>query len=160
MHADIEERFEIRAPLDAVWGFLMDPHRVAACMPGATLEEVEDARTFRGTIRLKVGFVSVGYRVRARFTEVDPDSHSATLEAEGEESAGGGTVKGTLRSRSRALPDGVTEVTAEVSMELSGRMMEFGRGMFRSLSRQLTRKFAACAREHLEPPPEAAAPER
>lgn len=155
MQTNIEETFEINAPVDEVWAFLMDPNRVAPCMPGAELEEIEDERTFLGSIRLKVGFVSVGYQIRAQFTEVDPENHTARLEAQGREAVdggGGGAAKGTMYSRSKALPNGGTEVTVEVTMDVSGRMMEFGRGMFRSVSRQLIKKFVACAKQKLESP--------
>ena len=151
MQTNIEETFEIQAPVDEVWAFLMDPQQVAACMPGAELDAIEDEQTFVGTIKLKVGFVGVGYKIRVRFTEVDAQSHTARLEAQGKETVeGGGIAKGTMVSRSKALPDGGTEVTVEVAMEISGRMMEYGKGMFRSVSRQLTKKFVACAKEKLE----------
>ena len=29
-----EERFEVQAPLEAVWDFLLDPVRLAPCIPG------------------------------------------------------------------------------------------------------------------------------
>ena len=35
-------------------------------------------------------------------------------------------------------------------MELTGRMIEFGKGMIRSVSRQLTGKFVSCAKQKLE----------
>ncbi len=37
MPIEIRERFCIQAPVDAVWRFVMDPHRVVSCMPGAQL---------------------------------------------------------------------------------------------------------------------------
>ena len=151
MQAKIEETFEIDAPVDAVWAFLMDPHRVVECMPGAELEEIEDERTFVGNINIKMGFVGVRYRMRVQFVEIDHDACFARIEAEGEDGTkGGGAAKGIMTSRSSALPDGGTEVTVGVEMELTGRMIEFGKGMIRSVSRQITKKFVSCAKEKLE----------
>ena len=151
MQTKIEETFEIGAPVEAVWAFLMDPRQVVECMPGAVLEEIEDERTFHGSIKLKVGFVGVSYKMRVRFTEIDAVTHTARLEAEGQEGIkGGGTAKGTMSSSSRALPDGGTEVTVGVEMDITGRMIEFGKGMIRSVSRQITKKFVRCAKEKLE----------
>lgn len=151
MQTKIEETFEIRAPVEAVWAFLMDPSQVVECMPGAELVEVEDERTFLGTIKLKVGFVAVSYQMRVKFIEIDHDAYFARIEAEGHEGAkGGGKALGTMSSRSRALPDGGTEVTVGVEMDISGRMIEFGKGMIRSVSRQITKKFVSCAKERLE----------
>jgi carbon monoxide dehydrogenase subunit G len=151
MQTKIEETFEIEAPIEEVWAFLMDPHRVVECMPGGELDKVVDDNTFLGTIKLKLGFVTVSYQVEARFTEVDPNTHLARLEAKGTEAVGGkGSVHGTMQSSSRELANGATETTVQVEMEMSGRMVEFGRGMIRSVSRQLTKKFVSCAKKNLE----------
>ena len=40
MAIEIKQQFEVDAPAEQVWAFVMDPHRVAPCMPGATLDEV------------------------------------------------------------------------------------------------------------------------
>lgn len=151
MQTKIEETFEIQAPVEAVWAFLMDPHRVVECMPGAELVEVEDERTFRGNIKLKVGFVAVSYQMRVQFTEIDHEAFFARIQAEGSENTkGGGRALGTMSSQSRALSDGVTEVTVGVEMDITGRMIEFGKGMIRSVSRQITKKFVSCAKGKLE----------
>lgn len=151
MHTKIKEVFLIQAPVEAVWAFLMDPHRVVECMPGAVLEAIEDERNFVGNIELKMGFVAVRYRMQVQFVEIDHDAYFARIDAHAADGAkGGGAAKGTMSSHSRALPEGGTEVTVEVEMDLTGRMVEFGKGMIRSVSRQVTKKFVACAREKLE----------
>ncbi|MDH3405299.1 MAG: SRPBCC domain-containing protein, partial [Acidobacteriota bacterium] len=49
------ERFSVAAPIDAVWRFVMDPHQVVTCMPGAALDEVVDDRAFLGSVQVKLG---------------------------------------------------------------------------------------------------------
>ena len=151
MQTKIEEVFVIQASVDAVWAFLMDPERVVECMPGAGLESIEDERNFVGNIELKMGFVSVRYRMQVQFVDIDHDVHFARIEARTvKDSEAAGAAKGTMSSSSRALPEGGTEVTVAVEMDITGRMVEFGKGMIRSVSRQVTKKFVACAREKLE----------
>lgn len=151
MKTEIEEIFEIQAPIGKVWEFLMDPSRVVHCMPGAELDDVIEDRVFLGSIKLKLGFVTVRYRVQGEFTHIDEQAHLATVHASGVESGGSeGSVAGSLTSVSRALVGGATEVTVRIEMLLSGRMVEFGRGMIRSVARQLTKKFVGCARQQLE----------
>ena len=77
------------------------------------------------------------------------------LTAEGRET-GGGTAKGTLHSQLRSLPDGQTEVLAQASVDLTGRVMQMGRGMIQGVSHQLFQQFVASTRERLEAPPGAA----
>ncbi len=151
MAISIQETFRVKTPIDAVWRFLMDPHRVVVCMPGAELEEVVDDRTFLGNIKVKVGPITTGYKGRVQFTEVDEQGYVVQMVAEGRES-GGGMARGTMSSRLRALPDGQTEVVAEANVDVTGRIMQFGRGMIQDVSQQLFQQFVARAKERLEAP--------
>lgn len=156
MAIEVRETFKVGAPIDAVWRFVMDPHKVATCIPGAELEEVVDDRTFLGSVRVKVGAVTARYKGRVQLTEVDEQAYIAQMVAEGRET-GGGTAKGTMSSRLRSLPDGQTEIVTEASVDLTGRVMQMGRGMIQGVSRQLFQQFVARAKERLEAPPGEAA---
>ncbi len=155
MPIDIQEKFQVAAPIDAVWRFVMDPHKVVTCMPGAALEEVVDDRTFLGSVKVKVGAVTTSYKGRVRFTEIDEQEHTIRIVAEGRET-GGGTAKGTMSSRLRSLADGQTEVVAEASVDLTGRIMQVGRGMIKGVAHELFRQFSATAKQLLEAPQGAA----
>jgi carbon monoxide dehydrogenase subunit G len=147
----IDEKFQVDAPLDAVWRFMMSPENVAACMPGASLSEVIDERRFLGTIKLKVGAVTAAYQGTISFSEVDEANHRITMLAEAKEK-GGGTVKGTILSSMTVHPDGSTEVVCESKIELTGRIMQVGRGMIQGVSQQLFKKFVENTQNRLEAP--------
>jgi len=149
MAIEIRETFRVAAPAGRVWSLLMDPARVAACMPGATLDEVIDERTFAGTVRVRIGAISASYKGRVRFDAIDEASHTVKAVAEGRET-GGGTARGTLTSRLAALPDGATEVVAEASVDLTGKVVQVGRGMIQAVSAQLFKEFVARVRAELE----------
>ena len=149
MAIEIREKFEVKAPIDVVWRFVLDPHNVAACMPGAALEQVIDEKTFIGTIKVKVGAVMAGYKGRVELTEVDPVAYIVRMKAEGNES-GGGTAKGLMLSRLTTLADGGTEIVAEASVDLTGKLMQVGRGMIQGVSKQLFQQFVARARAQIE----------
>lgn len=155
MTIEIRETFEVQAPIDAVWRFVMDPQQVVTAMPGAALEQVVDAHTFVGAVRIKVGAISAQYRGRVRFTEIDEAGHAVRLVAEGRET-GGGLAKGAMASRLRELPGGRTEVTAEASVELTGRIMQVGRGMIQGVAQQLFQQFVTRLRQRLDSPAPAA----
>jgi carbon monoxide dehydrogenase subunit G len=149
MAIEIRETFQVQAPIDAVWRFVMDPDQVVACMPGAELEQVVDDHTFLGRVKVKLGAITTSYKGRIQFTEVDEEGHTVRMVAEGRET-GGGTAKGTMSSRLRTLPDGQTEVVAEASVDLTGRVMQVGRGMIQGVSHQLFEQFVASTRQRLE----------
>ncbi len=151
MAVTIKETFTVQAPIDRVWQFVMDPEMVVTCMPGAELESVEDERTFLGKVSIKVGAVTTSYQGRVQFTSVDDVAHIVEMTAEGRET-GGGTAKGTMSSRLRSLDAGETEVVAEASIDLTGRVMQMGRGMIQGVSQQLFKQFVTCVKERLEAP--------
>jgi hypothetical protein len=146
---EIKETFEVEAPVETVWKFVMDPQKVAACMPGAALDEVVDERTFLGTIKVKVGAVMASYKGRVELTQVDAAAYTVEMLAEGRET-GGGTAKGRMTSRLKALDARRTEISAEASVDLTGRIMQVGRGMIQGVSQQLFQQFVTRARASLE----------
>jgi hypothetical protein len=155
MAITIRETFQVRAPIDAVWRFVSAPEKVVTCMPGAELQEVVDERTFLGAVKVKVGAITARYTGRVRLTERDDRAFTVRMVAEGRD-AGGGTAKGSMCGRLRALPDGRTEVVAEANVDLTGRIMQVGRGMIQGVSQQLFQQFVASAKERLETPETAA----
>jgi len=157
MAITIEETFQVLAPVDAVWRFVLDPGLVAACMPGAEVDEVVDERTFLGNIAVRVGAVTTKYKGRVQFTNVDEAAYAVEMVAEGRET-GGGLAKGGMSSRLRPLTDGETEVTVQASVEVTGRIAQVSRGMIQGVSQQLFRQFVACAKARLEAPEGAVAP--
>jgi carbon monoxide dehydrogenase subunit G len=118
-------------------------------MPGAELQEAVDERTFLGNVKVKVGAITASYKGRVRFTEVDERGHTLQMIAEGRDTSGG-TARGTLVGRLRSLPDGQTEIVAEASIDLTGRIMQVGRGMIQGVSQQLFQQFAASTKARLE----------
>ena len=153
------EEFAVHAPIDAVWRFVMDPQQVVACMPGAALESVVDDRTFLGSVKVKIGAITTAYKGRVQFTEVNEQAYTMRMAADGRET-GGGMAKGTMSSRLRALPDGQTEIVAEASVDLTGRIVQVGRGMIQGVAHQLFEQFAASVKARLETAQPAAGSQR
>ena len=161
MSLSLNESFVVSAPPDQVWRFLIDPARVALCMPGAELTETIDATTYRGCVTVKVGPITTRYSGTARLAEVDEGARRMQLLAQGTD-AGGGSAKMSMLGQVASRADGGSEVTVSARVDIAGKIMQFGRGMVESVSRQLFRQFAASVRSCLEgpeapaPPPELA----
>jgi carbon monoxide dehydrogenase subunit G len=149
MAIEIVETLQVDAPVDRVWRFVIDPERVVGCMPGATLDEVVDERNFLGTVKVKVGAITVSYKGKVRFTEVDEANRALQITAEGRET-GGGTAKGVISLRVSELQAGRAELVTEATVDLTGRIMQVGRGMIQGVSHQLFKQFASSAKRLLE----------
>src|SRR5262249_46007324 len=97
MAMEMDHSFTVPVPPDQAWDVLLDVKRIAPCMPGATVDEV-DGDVVNGRIKVKVGPVSLTYKGTAKFTERDPDAHVVVLEASGKETRGAGTASATVRA--------------------------------------------------------------
>ena len=154
----IDETFRVEAPLDRVWQYIIDPHRVVRCLPGAELTGEEAERTYLGRVKVKVGPVTASYAGRAKLAEVDEARHTVRLTGDGRESGGAGSAKLAMTSRIMSLPDGATEIRVEAEIDVAGKIVQFGRGMIEGVSKQLFRQFADCVRAELATPVSVAQP--
>lgn len=146
----IAEEFEVQAPVQRVWEYLIDPAKVAVCIPGAELLESRDDGTFLGAVKVKVGPITMSYKGTVKFTELDEQAHQVRLVGEGREAGGGGSAKMMMLSRVTPLASGGAQVVVNAEIDLVGKIVQFGRGMIEEVSRQLFRQFSACVKQHLE----------
>lgn len=150
MALEITKTVVIKAPPAAVWAFLVDPHSVARCMPGAAITGRLDEKTYGGTMTVKVGPVSSSYRGRVVFERLDADARTAEIVATGQDVRGKGGADLRLTSRLREIGPGETEVTAVSQVNITGILAQMGRGMVEDVSDQMFQIFSQRMREELE----------
>jgi uncharacterized protein len=142
MAMELDHSFTVPVPPDQAWGILLDVERIAPCMPGATVDEV-DGDVVNGRIKVKVGPVSLTYKGTAKFTERDSDAHVVVLEASGKETRGAGTASANVRASMVPDPSGSgTQVTMHTTMNVTGRPAQFGRGVMVEVGGKLVDQFA------------------
>jgi carbon monoxide dehydrogenase subunit G len=156
---ELHHEFTVPVPVGDAWHALLDIERVAPCLPGAVVEDY-DGKTVTGSVKVKVGPVTVAYRGTAVFEEQDEAAHRMVLVASGRETRGQGTaratVTGTLTER-----DGGTAVSVRTDLTVTGRPAQFGRGVLAEVGDRLVGQFASCLAERLaEPAPTPAAEEQ
>jgi len=145
----IENQFQVAAPPDTVYGFLLDINRVVGCMPGAELSEVVDPTTFKGKVKIKVGPITVAYNGTARIVERDESARVAKLEASGRETTGPGSANATATMS--VVEDGAgSTVKLLTDFTVAGRVANFGRGVMEDVSRRLVGQMADCIKSNLE----------
>ena len=150
MSFKIEERFEVQAPVERVWKYLTDPAQVVQCLPGAELLEKQDERNFLGAIKVKVGPLSMSYKGKAQFTEIDEQAHQVRMVGEAREVGGSGSTKVTMLSTVTPAANGGCAVVVNADVELVGKIVQFGRGMIEEVSKQMFRQFSSCVKVQLE----------
>jgi len=75
----IEDSFRVEVPVEEAWKVLLDLERIAPCLPGAQLTEVEGDE-YRGTVKIKVGPITAQYKGTASFAEKDEAARRVVLQ--------------------------------------------------------------------------------
>lgn len=149
MSITIDETFRLHATTARVWSYLSDPVQVVNCVAGAEILSVEGPDAFRGRVKAKVGPVSTSYAGIARL-ERDDAACRLTLSADAKESAGSGSARVAMTASVTDAGDGMVEVHVHATVDIVGRVMQFGRPMVEMVSKQLFADFVACVRTTLE----------
>ena len=137
---ELNNEFEVAASDDQVWAVLTDVERIAPCLPGAQLQEIEGDE-FRGVVKVKVGPITAQYKGAASFVERDDACHRAVLRAEGRDTRGAGNASADITAALEATDVG-TKVTVTTGLTVTGKVAQFGRGVMADVSRKLMGQFA------------------
>jgi carbon monoxide dehydrogenase subunit G len=132
--------FTVATPIDEAWTTLTDVERIAPCMPGAQLQEVE-GDTYRGIVKVKVGPIVAQFKGQATFVERDVDHHRAVLKAEGRDTGGKGNASALITAQLEPLTDASTKVTVTTDLTITGKVAQFGRGALADVSTKLLNQF-------------------
>jgi carbon monoxide dehydrogenase subunit G len=136
----IEDSFRVDVPVEEAWKVLLDLERIAPCLPGAQLTEVEGDE-YRGTVKVKVGTMTAQYKGVARFEETDEVNRRVVLQAEGRDTRGQGNASATVTAT--LVPDGGgTTVNIDTDLNITGKVAQFGRGVMADVSSKLLGQFA------------------
>ena len=137
---ELNNDFEVAAPVDLVWAVLTDVERIAPCLPGAQLLEIEGDE-FRGVVKIKGGPITAQYKGAAFFSESDDVEHRAVLRAEGRDTRGAGNAAADITAELEATDVG-TKVTVTTDLTVTGKVAQFGRGVMADVSKKLMGQFA------------------
>lgn len=136
---NIEDEFRVEVPIEEAWRVLLDIERIAPCLPGAQLQEIE-GDTYRGVVKVKVGPITAQYRGSATLESVDEETHTAVIVASGRDTRGAGHASATVHL-SLAADGGATKVTVSTELAITGKVAQFGRGVLVDVSAKLLGQF-------------------
>src|SRR5665213_4261601 len=137
---ELSNEFVVTAPIAATWAILTDLERIAPCLPGAQLDEVEGDE-YRGTVKVKVGPITSQYKGTATFVDLDVQNHKAVLRATGRDTRWQGNANATVTAQLSAEGD-TTKVSVVTELDITGKVAQFGRGMLADISTKLLGQFA------------------
>jgi carbon monoxide dehydrogenase subunit G len=134
--------FTVHRPIAETWNVLTEVERIAPCMPGAALEEIE-GDIFRGVVKVKLGAISTAFKGQANFIERDDTAHRAVLKAEGRDTTGKGNASALITAQLESIDADTTKCVVETDLHVTGKVAQFGRGIMGDVSKKLMNQFAS-----------------
>ena len=137
---EINNAFEVKAPIDVAWATLADLARIAPCLPGATLTSIE-GDIYRGHVTVKVGPIVAKFGGQAIFQERNDAAHRAVLKGEGRDSTGKGNASAIITAQLESVDASTTRCTVNTDLTITGKIAQFGRGALADVSDKLLKQF-------------------
>jgi len=137
---DLHHEFTVPVAAKQAWQILCDLERLAPCLPGAQLTEVE-GEIYRGQVKVKVGPILAQFKGQASFVSRDDDNFRASLKAEGRDTGGKGNASATITAALEPIDASSAKCTVDTQLNISGKVAQFGRGALADVSDKLLLQF-------------------
>ncbi len=141
MADQLVNEFTVNRPIDEAWAVITDVERIAPCLPGAQLQEIE-GDTYRGVVKIKLGSITPQFKGEANFIERDDEAHRAVLKAQGRDTGGRGNAAAEIQAEAESLSPTSTRVIVTTDLHITGKVAQFGRGIIGDVSKKLMAQFA------------------
>ena len=141
MAEQLINEFTVNRPIEEAWPLITDLERIAPCLPGAELQEIE-GETYRGVVKVKLGAISSQFKGEAHFVERDDENYRATIKGAGRDTSGRGNASAEITAQAESLSPTSTRVAVTTDLHITGKVAQFGRGIMGDVSSKLMAQFA------------------
>ena len=141
MAEQLINEFTVNRPIEEAWPLITDLERIAPCLPGAELQEIEGP-TYRGVVKVKLGAISSQFKGEAHFVERDDENYRAVIKGSGRDTGGRGNASAEITAQAESLSPTSTRVAVTTDLHITGKVAQFGRGIMGDVSSKLMAQFA------------------
>lgn len=150
MAEQLINEFTVNRPIEEAWPIITDVERIAPCLPGAELREIEGDQ-YRGIVKVKLGPIATEFDGEAHFVEQDDENHRAVVSAAGRDKKGRGNATAEIHAEAESLSPTSTRCVVTWTLHMSGKVSQFGRiGVLEDVSGKLMADFARNLNEMLD----------
>ena len=149
MAEQLINEFTVNRPIDEAWAIITDVERIAPCLPGAELQEIE-GETYRGVVKVKLGAISSQFKGEANFLDRDDAAYRAVIKGVGRDTGGRGNASAEITAQAESLSPTSTKVVVSTDLHITGKVAQFGRGIMGDVSSKLMAQFANNLNEMLD----------
>ncbi|NIO07446.1 MAG: hypothetical protein GTO40_05370 [Deltaproteobacteria bacterium] len=143
------QRAVIGAAREPLWDFLMDVPKVAQSLPGVEKVEQLDSDTYQGTLKVRVGPISLNLQGKIIVEERDRNTWRATLRAEASDRLAAGAVRGKTSMELKDLSATETELSVDTDVNIMGKIGEFGQPIIRKKADAMLKEFVENIKKQL-----------
>ncbi len=137
----LNHSFTVPVAIAEAWNVLTNVERIAPCLPGAQLQEIE-GETYRGAVKVKVGPIQAQFKGQASFVEKDDTNYKVVLKGEGRDTGGKGNASAVITAQLTAIDANSTQVNVNTDLSITGKVAQFGRGALADVSDKLLAQFS------------------
>ena len=145
----IEGQFKLKAPIQKVWDFLLEPGTLASCVPGAEKMETIDDKTYESIVKQKVGPISVRLKFTTVLTEVDPPKHVKAV-GKGADIGKAGNFTHEITVDLAEISKDEVEVSYKANVSIVGRLATFGERIMRAKAKSVGEEFTQNLQEKMK----------
>lgn len=138
--------YELKAPRQKVWDFIIDPNKIAKCLPDLKNLEVQGADRFVATVRVGVGFIKSDFKFNLAIVEKQPPN-KARLKGNG--TGSGSSVDMDTSIELTEIPVG-TKMDYKADVKVGGVMAGLGQRLMGSATEQAMTQMFECVKRELE----------
>ncbi len=138
----LENRCLVPAGREAVWDFVMDIPRAAACVPGLEQLVPEGENRFQATLKVRVGPMGLTLSGNVQVVEQDRDKGEARILVEASDRRVGGAVRTDMNLQLVPQGESQTELIILTDTTFMGRLGELGQPIIRRKASSTMQDFA------------------
>ncbi|OGP64714.1 MAG: hypothetical protein A2169_01930 [Deltaproteobacteria bacterium RBG_13_47_9] len=145
----IEGKFTLKAPIQKVWDFLLEPGTMVSSIPGAERVEAFDDKTYECIVKQSVGPISVRLKFNVVLAEVEPPKYAKAI-ARGEAIGKMGTFTSEVMVHLTNISENEVEVSYQANVNIVGRLATFGERIMRAKAKSVGEEFTKNLQERLK----------
>lgn len=139
---NFEQRCVVALPREALWAFILNVPKVAACIPGMSDVEATGQDAYKGRLGVQMGPIRLSLEGNIVIEQEDRENWQASIRTEAaERKVGGGLRAETLLTLVERGP-AETELVIHTNASLLGKLGEFGQPLIRKKVDTLLQDFA------------------
>jgi len=140
MRVSLNKSFDVEQPASKVWEYLLDPYKVAECVPGVELTEKISETEYKGDVGIKLGPINASFDGEVTYAKVDETNKEIHLVGKGVDKKGKGSAEMTLEMRLTESGN-VSTVDTTMNVNVIGVVAQFGSRLISDVSEHIFTQF-------------------